>query len=249
MSTDPLSNATRNAKRNLLAVSVLAITYRAFDVSIDKIPIVGLSINFDSRVFVFLMSLCLLYFFCTFALYYFIDIKNLEPLSHQLASEHHFIERIGTFAGVNENLYMRRLEGLFPGFEFGGFNRIASLLRHIEQDSVFQRENEARSVISSLRISVRGEQPLSFDHFHLAQDATLYNRAARELRQMMRGYKRRFLLLKARQFLRVRAIRLVYFIRNYGTDGLLPILLGITAMLALYNLIPLEWLRHIAPPK
>jgi hypothetical protein len=55
MAVDPLSPATRATKRNLLVASMLAITYRAFDVSIDKIPVAGLSISFDNRVFAFLL--------------------------------------------------------------------------------------------------------------------------------------------------------------------------------------------------
>jgi hypothetical protein len=52
---DPLSPATRATKRNLLLASVLAISANAFNVSIDKIPVAGLSITFDDRLFAFLL--------------------------------------------------------------------------------------------------------------------------------------------------------------------------------------------------
>jgi len=85
---DPLSPATRATKRNLLVASVLAISANVFNVSIDKIPIGGLSITFDDRLFAFLLLIVLIYFLCTFTLYYSIDIKNLEKTDHQTVSEH-----------------------------------------------------------------------------------------------------------------------------------------------------------------
>ena len=83
MTTDPLSTATRTAKRNLLATATVAITYSAFDVSISKIPVSGLAIEFDNRVFAFLLIAVLLYFMVTFALYYYIDIRNVDEPRHQ----------------------------------------------------------------------------------------------------------------------------------------------------------------------
>ena len=67
---DPLSTATRATKRNLLITSILAISASAFNVKVDKIPVGGLSISFDDHLFAFLLLATLLYFFCTFALYY-----------------------------------------------------------------------------------------------------------------------------------------------------------------------------------
>jgi hypothetical protein len=52
---DPLSPATRAMKRNLLIASVVAISANAFKVSIDRIPMEGLSESFDDRL---LLSCC-----------------------------------------------------------------------------------------------------------------------------------------------------------------------------------------------
>lgn len=68
MGIDPLSSATRAAKRNLLIVSLLTITFRACQISIDKIPFSGLTINFDPGVFAFLLAALLFYFLVTFLL-------------------------------------------------------------------------------------------------------------------------------------------------------------------------------------
>src|SRR5258708_5111953 len=91
---DPLSSATRANKRNLLVVSVIAISASAFNVSIDKIPVGGLSMSFDDRLFAFLLVVVLLYFLATFILYYTIDMKNLDPTGHQLAAEKKFQQRL-----------------------------------------------------------------------------------------------------------------------------------------------------------
>jgi hypothetical protein len=97
MAVDPLSPATRAAKRNLLSVSVAAITYRAFDVSISRIPLGGLEIAFDNRVFAFLLLVLLLYLIATFALYYFIDIRNIEKPVHLVEKEKNHAAKINGF--------------------------------------------------------------------------------------------------------------------------------------------------------
>ena len=87
MAVDPLSTATRGAKRNLLIAAMLAITVKAFNISIDKIPVGPFSISYDPRVFSFLLLCVLMYFLCIFALYYFIDIRNVDKTEHQNASD------------------------------------------------------------------------------------------------------------------------------------------------------------------
>jgi hypothetical protein len=87
VTNDPLSTATRATKRNLLVASVLAISANAFNVSVQKIPLAGLSINFDDRLFGFLLLIVVMYFLSTFILYYAIDIKNIETTHHQDESE------------------------------------------------------------------------------------------------------------------------------------------------------------------
>src|SRR4051794_29488572 len=91
---DPLSPATRATKRNLLIASVLGISANAFNITVDKIPLAGLSINFDDRLFAFLLVIALVYFLGTFVLYYIIDIKNLEVTKHQTAFEDRYTTRI-----------------------------------------------------------------------------------------------------------------------------------------------------------
>jgi hypothetical protein len=81
--SDPLSSATRATKRNLLIVSLLAITFKAFNVTTDKLSFLGLAMTYDQGTFEFLMAVSLFYLLLTFALYYYIDIRNFPRTSHQ----------------------------------------------------------------------------------------------------------------------------------------------------------------------
>src|SRR5882672_9343936 len=115
---DPLSTATRATKRNLLIASVLAISANAFNISIDKIPLAGLSVNFDDRLFAFLLVLTLGYFLCTFVLYYTIDIKNLEATKHQTDTETGYKEKLEDFDFIYAERIRKRLIKLIrPTFD------------------------------------------------------------------------------------------------------------------------------------
>src|SRR5436305_1195225 len=107
---DPLTPATRGAKRNLLVASVLAITFKAFDVKVDKIPVAGLSIDFDDRLFSFLLLTTTAYFLVTFVLYYFIDIRNLDTTTHQKTSDKIFSNKFSMFNQEAEDWLSRNLD-------------------------------------------------------------------------------------------------------------------------------------------
>src|SRR5262249_10848467 len=85
--TDPLTQATRTTKRNLLAASVVAITFKAFDIVADKIPVAGMTITFDKGVFEFLLVMVLWYFLAAFVLYYYIDIENFPRTAHHESTD------------------------------------------------------------------------------------------------------------------------------------------------------------------
>lgn len=196
MSTDPLSNTTRATKRNLLVLSVLAITYRAFDVTVDRVPVTGgLSITLDPRVIVFLVSLCLLYFFCTFVLYYFIDMKNITPSSHQAKSKSSYLDNVSSFSNKQESVYLKRLERLHPDKIFSSPNNITIILRRIESGSVFQLTGGgAPSIVSSFEIHTRSQMHVSDSKLQFENNRPLYFQVSLELRRMMRGYKKQFLI-------------------------------------------------------
>jgi hypothetical protein len=121
---DPLSSATRTAKRNLLVAATVAITYSAFDVSISKIPVGGLAIEFDNRVFSFLLVVVLIYFTATFALYYFIDIRNIEATKHQSDTEIRYRQDREDFWNSHAAAVMTKIGKSLP--KGVGYNRNAT---------------------------------------------------------------------------------------------------------------------------
>ena len=277
---DPLSPATRAVKRNLLVASVLAITIKAFDVTIDKIPLGSLSITFDNRVFVFLLLISLTYFFVIFLLYYFIDIRNVEDTPLQTQREAMLPTALDNFPIKYQQRILDYLNGKYPGVLFStGQESIANALGLMHYRPLIfgplaahwwwperlrrkRKENYGKRVVSKrlyhplksprelLIMQVRheyedfGRVPQTTEEFR-----ALNLGAARFLRQEMRRYRSRYELFARSERARLKAMRAIYFIRNYGTDGLVPIALALVAFGVLYEWIPVDWLRHIAPPK
>jgi hypothetical protein len=65
----PLSSATRATKRNLLAVSLVPLAANASNLRVHQIPVVGLLIDFEDRLFSFLMLAVPFSFLGTFILF------------------------------------------------------------------------------------------------------------------------------------------------------------------------------------
>ncbi len=232
MPVDPLSPATRTTKRNLLVAFMLAITYKAFHVTIDKIPVAGLSINFDNRVFTFLLLVALIYFLVTFVLYYFINIRNKETTAHQTASEALFNKALDRFTLEYEDKLEKKVKAQFPDYAVirdvtpGAF---AGRLATGEYPKLSKSNPLGRAIISF------AENP---------EPNPVFIRATK---LMLRGYRRcywaKYISLQPRRY----SIRLAYFFRNYVTDGTLPIALGCFAIIALYGKIDVQWMQLIAP--
>lgn len=279
-SLDPLSPATRAVKRNLLVASVLAITIKAFDVTIDKIPLGGLSITFDNRVFVFLLLISLSYFLAIFVLYYFIDIRNVEDPPLQTQREAMLPTALDNYPLRYQQQILDHLNTKHPDMLFStGQESIANAVgamhyrplvfgplaahlwwpkrlrrirtenfgRRVFSKSAFQPSKGAREL---LVMQIRqGREDSSRVPKTTPEFRALNLHVARFVRGEMRRYRFRYEFFKRSERARLKAMRAVYFVRNYGTDGLLPIGLALLAFGVLYGWIPVEWLRHIAPPK
>jgi hypothetical protein len=234
---DPLSPATRATKRNLLIASVLAISANAFNVSIDKIPLAGLSVNFDDRLFAFLLVVSLVYFLCTFVLYYFIDIKNLEPTQHQEIVEKEYHERLVLFPqryskNVHNDLQTLAPEGCVVATVLG-----------------FDPSGNADAANSSFSVKKRGPAYSPDDGLRLPQQENAAVYAAIQSRlDLWRGrYSRAFRANRRRAAAMVSLIRATYSIRNYFFDGALPILLGLFALIAIIGHVDLRWIQNFLP--
>jgi hypothetical protein len=234
MPVDPLSPATRTTKRNLLVASVLAITYKAFNVTIDKIPVAGLSINFDNRVFTFLLLVTLLYFLLTFVLYFFIDIRNIETTAHQTASETLFRDALHRFVSKYDEKLTKEVKERFPDYDVLHSGMTGALRGQVAAGYYPKIEKNP------------GQRKIILDDYpepKPAPDPVFINAAQRMLRRYQFSYWAKYASLLPRRY----SISLTYFIRNYLTDGALPIVLGCFAIIVLYGKVGVQWIQLIAP--
>jgi hypothetical protein len=238
---DPLSTATRATKRNLLIASVLAISANAFNISIDKIPLAGLSVNFDDRLFAFLLVITLAYFLCTFVLYYTIDMKNLETTKHQTEAESSFSKKIGDFEHFFFAQIRRRLNrAIRPEYEMPDGTDLYGAPRTVD----FFRSHSY--VVTTLAPpDVLGQRQIQ--GVPRANNEALYASLDKKVDTWVANAPRawRWFLIKQRSSLY--ATRAMYFARNYFFDGLLPIALGIFALIAILGHIDLHWIQRFLP--
>ena len=233
---DPLSSATRATKRNLLIASVLAISANAFNVSIDKIPLAGLSVNFDDRLFAFLLVLTLIYFLCTFVLYYFIDIKNLEPTGHQGVVEQEHGKRLAQFPHSYGEKVRADLQTLAPP-AFSIATTLSFSDKGVAGDNKYKiPKNGTRHLPGTSK----AELPRS-------ENEAVYAAINSRLDSWNRRYPKAFAANRRRAAATVNAVRATYAIRNYFFDGALPALLGIFALVAILGKINLHWIQQLLP--
>jgi len=220
MAVDPLSSATRTAKRNLLIAASLAITYRTFDIAVDKIPVAGISINFDSGVFAFLLTMALLYYTLTFALYYYVDIRNFETTHHQTTVETTYKKALDTFAidylqhtitlVEREIDSSQRLQSLIDGDALRNFTR-----------PFLDRRLPDKALKITVRSSTEPRNPNSIPDEHLP------DHLQQIVDRRMKHFWWRYWLHRI-WYERLRwGVRLTYSVRNYIVDGVLPIALAI----------------------
>lgn len=212
----------------------------AFNVSFEKIPIAGLSISFDDRLFGFLLLVVLAYFLCTFALYYTIDIKNLDPTPHQDRAQKALLMRLNGYPQRYAGRMQKDLEKLAPtGSRF--------MLDHNFYDR-FQggdKNNEPGFKLIRINPPSSPQREVVFLERHQAEETfqiietrmhywtDLYHLAAAGDRR-----RSKFVALLT---------RLMYFTRNYFFDGILPILLGLISLAAILDLIKLDWIPAFLP--
>lgn len=236
MALDPLSAATRTEKRNLLALSVVAITFKAFNVKIEKIPFVGLSVDFEQGAFEFLLIIGIIYFGVTFTIYYFIDIRNDRKPDHLIAAEKRYRAKLDTYrAHASEVLARQMQEQLGPPYNVNSpTGHLDTALDAAEHDLPFKKKEEDVFFF----VGVNRETPLG--DIRKRGDDLVYAALPR--------YRRSFRRYRYLMGMWLSGVRFLYFVRNYGIDGLLPVVLGAVALLAIYDVISLSWLSWLLPP-
>lgn len=267
--TDPLTNATRTTKRNLLAAAVVAITIRAFDISADKIPVAGLTISYDRGAFEFLLLVVLVYFLVTFALYYYIDIRNFAQLPHQVATETWRKAELDEFVDSTVNGFASDVEPTRQGPTTCLYMNLTS------RDQIAQWAEGLPSVIR-FTMNIRAN-PLTIEHILFAKDPPDFRRdrppptllfatsaktgidesdqwqvktaaaAAKAWSARMKFLPVKYALFRMSMRPRLWTVSSAYFLRIYGVDGALPIVMAVVALASLYDLVDVHILSTLAP--
>lgn len=250
MAIDPLSPSTRIAKRNLLAVSILAITYKAFNITIENIPIAGLNIRFDRGAFAFLLLCGASYFGLTFLFYYLIDIWNIEETPHQQNVRQRFDNRISSFrTRCVQLLNQEVIECLSDPFYLSGLSP-GSMNRLLEQcerknfdiDEAALKLGTPQSILNIGSRNIGGGNALNPASYREVYEAPI-KITIKHLKDYRRDVRRyRFFLLPW-----MTSVKLMYATRNLGLDGILPIALAILAIVAMYDLVSVHWITWLLP--
>jgi len=243
----------------LLLASVVAITFRAFDISADKIPIAGIQITYDRGAFEFLMVLLLGYFLLTFALYYYIDIKNFIRVHHQDETEAWRKERTYRLAHQFEReidaqaRFLPRDKGYWLGVtstlddhirsRFEDFPLTLVLIYRLHKSPI-----NVGSFVTIYRNTTRNGRPdIEIATKPTSEEEALKVEFVNQMQDRLRALPLRYFLSNMQTLPVLLAVRLAYILRNYGVDGVLPIGAAIVALLGLYDLIDLHSLAALAP--
>jgi hypothetical protein len=248
MPAEPLADATRATKRNFLAASLLAITYNAFSVTIQKMPIAGLDISFDAGAFTFLLIVCTAYLEIAFAVYYWIDMKNLPVTEHQNLLRENFLQRNLTLHKNNLAHIRHSLIAAVPERYMLNVSDVNLAEAIVRLETVFPKsertvETWAECVARLVKLAPKG--PIEDMPTEISQEFHL--RASKILKTEFKRYRKETFQLHfvwAKHWLPVSAI---YIFRNYLLDGLLPFVLGAIALLAMFGAINLKWIATLIP--
>jgi hypothetical protein len=248
MAVEPLSDSTRTAKRNLLIASVLAVTYRAFDVTIDKLPFAGIVVDFNKGLFAFLLTLLLGWFLVTFLVYYFIDVRNIEPPPHQEKGNQKYWadveDRVQRFIHIMKNRADRALDGSDVHVLYTA--ALGNLLRQLVRTPPSERE---RLILEAppralYELHMRNQMNSIVQHPARAREFEQADAAVTHALWRFSDFERGSAFIAKS---RLAGLNSLYGFRNYVLDGVVPVILGILAILAMYQIVPLEWLKHVAP--
>jgi hypothetical protein len=221
-----------------MLASVIAIAANAFGVSIEKIPLAGLAIRFDDRLFAFLLFLCLAYFLLTFALYYFIDIKNLPALPHQEQSEADYGRRENIFSLEYAEFILDKIDRDLPPNHRVSRNASGNPFTMDDFDlayiDIYQTRGEGRKIALTGRLDRSQNRPLYDKTFAVAQS-------------WIARYPQAAAWCYRKAWLKIWAIRSAYFLRIYLFDGALPLFLGALAIIAILGHYDLSWIKPFMP--
>jgi hypothetical protein len=246
--TDPLSAATRASKPNLLVASILAITYRAFDISLWTLAGRPTDPTVDPRALTFLLIAALLYLTASFILYYVIDVRNFEATSDQADTEGAYaIARMRAWQ-IHAQRTLRRVRiGLRAKYDvFGGEEKLVAYLQRVDEGDWHDGaslDGFATDVLGSMKFYTwrpRIEKDLKEDHDTYVQLHGMISRSLLNFGLWRALYNVPF-------WPRLYAIRGLYWLRAYVFDGLLPLAFGAIALAALFQVVDVHVIAKFIP--
>ncbi|NYG47935.1 hypothetical protein GGD67_005418 [Bradyrhizobium sp. IAR9] len=238
-----MEKSTRDAKRNLLLVSVAIITIKAFNVTVEKIPLGGLSINFDPGALGFLLAGALLYFFVTFLLYFYIDVRNLEVTKHQQEHAKQSREAPTRYNSKLNHIVAERIEGILATGQSlaTAMSGPPEVTKSVRPTQIFG--GRPRLVV----VEISQTKGNSYSTLVRADDPALFENIDDLIAQTTRTFWWR---IKANELWhRVSSLRVAwtYRFRIFFVDGVFPALLALYALAALFNFVSLDWIRSYSP--
>ena len=249
---DPLSPATRAAKRNLLVASMLSITYSAFNVMLGGLFMRdGIKIG-DPRAVTFLLVASLAYFLVSFVIYATVDYMNAVATPHQEDVEGGYaLARMRTVQQVADRT-LRQLQrwinskygsGLYD--LRGGEEELLERLQLMDEDNWqagISLYSHAREVVDKMTLYSwrdRSEVAVSEDRERYSEMISLVERALGRFKT----YQQFYVIPVLPKLIAVRAL---YLARD-SMDTVLPPMVAVLGLAALLQQVDLRFIADLIP--
>lgn len=247
MAIEPLSPTTISIRRNLLAASIAAITYKSFNVHIDSVSFLGTTTQFDKGAVAFLLIATTAWLTAHFFVRFVIDIKNRELTPHQIATQEEISKaRLNLRQSAQSKLAQTVAQSLPDGFSFGAWQYPVTdrLFDHCERqnpsiDEQILNLNDERYTALTIMSRTGAVSPI--------RDPELYRYPTQIMLEQLKQYRRDYTYLRWRQRPTIASVGFLYFVSDYMIEGLIPIVLGIVALASMYDLVGLRWLSILLP--
>lgn len=227
---DPLSDRTRLAKRNLMAISLIIIAYRGFNITVNEVEFAGTKITMQPDVIPFLLAASGLWFSVSFITSWYIDIKN--------PGDDQFISSIGKSSdsflrGLANAIYERAISIAYISKNLS----IDEKLKTTAMDAIKiygLQSNLNNAIRSCIIISGRYEE----------DDM---NRIIRSIDERIYEGSLVYRAHKAASFSKTAPMSFVYFLKNVLIDMFFPILMAAYAGYVLWFKPEMQWIKNIVP--
>ncbi|MDQ2106518.1 hypothetical protein [Azospirillum isscasi] len=259
MAHDPLSTATRAAKRNLLVASSVLILTKAFNVTVQKIPALGYEVNIGPGALLFALIISTFYFFITFTLYYGMDIY--DEFSDGYSSKHLKSEadELSRLSEAHEADIIKMCRYVMSDVEFSvdqaGLKRLIEILRSDKvPDITSDRVDKLIKIYKPLVLTVKKGNGSDNQYDIYAQeqgfrsdiaDAVVSQKALAS--GLITNYAVECAAIKSKYGKQTRFRSSLHFVRAYIVDGALALIVGIIAIGVSFNKIPLGWITSLLP--